>query len=254
MQKISRPRSILITQISFCLLCVLLSFQVFCTPKKSCLNFHVIHSEPLGYFNAKNIPTGVHWEYLKAIEKHSNICFNIELMPYARIWKSIEDGKHDGGILFKSKDRTHLVKYVEHIKTVPTVVIPLQKYQINKYSDLETLAIGVMRGSYINDKFDKDKSLNIIKLLNYEQGARMIDLQRIDAIAGNQLAVIYQLKKFNVLRKVNIEKQIILGKKEQWLQFSNRSSGLNKIPFLTQSIRELKQNGTFDSIFKKYYF
>jgi ABC-type amino acid transport substrate-binding protein len=222
------------------------------TPKP-CLNFHVIHSEPLGYVNSVGESVGVHWDYLAAIEEHSGICINKKLMPYARIWQDIKNGKHDGGIIFKSKSRSDIVVYASHIKTVPTVVIPLKGMQIDSYNDLKGKLIGNMRGVHLSERFDNDKTLNILELLNFDQGTRMIKLNRIDAIAGNGLALTYQLNKFDAIDKVNLNNQLILGEKEQWLQFSKKSPYLNRILPLRESISQLKQDGTLHKILVKYY-
>ncbi|MGJ8680281.1 substrate-binding periplasmic protein [Paraglaciecola sp.] len=218
-----------------------------------CLKFHVIHSEPIGFVNNSGTPTGVHWDYLNAIEKDSGICINKELMPYARIWENIKHGKHDGGIIFKSESRSPIVVYASHIKSVPTVVIPLEGLHLKSYDDLRGLLIGTMRGIHLSERFDNDNTLNKIELTNFEQETRMINLKRIDAIAGNGLALMYQLKKFHVIEKVNLNDQLVLGEKEQWLQFSKKSPYLNRIPKLKQSIKKLKQDGTFNKILIKYY-
>lgn len=231
----------------------MISFQVSASPTKNCLDFHVIHSEPIGYINKKGLPTGVHWEYLEAISQHSGLCMNLKLMPYARIWESVKHGNHDGGIIFKSNNRDKLVEYVEHIQTVPTVVIPLKGIEINTYKDLKNLTIGTMRGVHLSKRFDNDKNLNLVEVINFEQETRMINANRLDAIAGNAYALIYQLEKFDVINKVSLANQLKLGEKEQWLQFSKKSLKLEHSLLLKSSINELKEQGVFRDILLKYY-
>lgn len=221
--------------------------------QEPCLDFHVIHSEPLGYINQQGIPTGVHWEYLEAIKQHSGLCINISLMPYARIWASIKSGYHDGGVIFKSSSRNQFVEYAGHIQTIPTVVIPLQGINLNSYNDLYDLLIGNMRGVHLSQKFDNDKNLNLVEVTSFEQETRMIKLKRLDAIAGNAFALIYQLKKYGVLDKVSLDNQFKLGEKEQWLQLSRKSQQLDKLPVLRKSLQELKAKGVFREILLKYY-
>lgn len=236
-----------------CALLIFLSNQAYSAPEKKCLEFHVINTVPIGYVNEEGKTTGVHWEYLEAVKKHSGLCINLKLMPYARIWNSLEYGNHDGGIIFKSQSRDKLVNYAGHIQTVPTVVIPLKGIKLSTYSDLNQLEIGTMRGVHLSKKFDNDKNLNLVKLMNFDQGTKMIKLKRVDAIAGNAFALMYQLQKFDVLEKVDLDSQLQLGEKEQWLQLSNKSQHLDLIPVLKQSITELKKNGVFREILIKYY-
>jgi len=78
---------------------------------------------PLGYVNANGQTLGVHWDYLAAIERESSLCINKKLLPYPRIWKSIKTGAHDGGIVFRSAERSGLVTYVRLIRSVKTIVV-----------------------------------------------------------------------------------------------------------------------------------
>jgi ABC-type amino acid transport substrate-binding protein len=219
----------------------------------NCLDLHVIANAPIGYINQHNIHQGVHWDYLLAIEKESNLCLNKTLLPYARIWQSIRVGKHDGGIIFKSNSRSNIVEYVAPIRSVKTVVVPLKGISIKSYADLRHIIIGKTRGTHLSKKFDSDKNLQIVELNNYQQAAKMIEHGRIDAIAGSALVISYQLNKYNMFTHVDIDNKWVLGEKEQWLQLSSKSSHLDKTPQLKEAIEKLQKNGSFDKIMNKYY-
>ncbi len=218
-----------------------------------CLDFHVIKNSPMGFIGTDGLPTGVHWEYLVALEKASGLCINKALLPYARVWEQLKLGTHDGGIVFKSESRSDMVKYAALIRTVKTVVIPVNELGIKSYEDLYGLTIGKTRGTHLSNIFDNDPNFNIVELTNYGQAAQMIKVNRVDAIAGSALVLTYQLTKYNVLDNVDIENSIVLGDKEQWLQMSNKSAHLDKIAKLNEAIILLKRNGTFDEIMDKFY-
>lgn len=218
-----------------------------------CLKFHVIENAPMGYLNTEQKLLGVHLEYLKALETETGFCIKTNLVPYPRIWKSIELGKHDGGIIFKSLSRSSSVTYVEKIRSVKTIIVAMKGTELSDYNDLKGLIIGKTRGTHLSKQFDNDLSLKIVELNNYGQAAKMIKLGRIDAIAGSALVLSYQLNKYNILADVDFTNKLILGEKEQWLQLSNKSKHLDKIPKLQQAIQQLKQDGSFDLIMNKYY-
>lgn len=218
-----------------------------------CLDFHVIENSPIGFIDTNGEPAGVHWEYLVAIEQASGVCINKKLLPYARIWEQLKIGVHDGGIVFKSDSRSSIVEYAALIRTVKTVVVPVKGLGIKRYEDLFGLTIGKTRGTHLNDHFDNDPNFNIVELTNYEQATRMINANRIDAIAGSALVLTYQLKKHDVLTRVDMDNSIVLGEKEQWLQLSNKSIHLDKVAQLNEAITLLKHNGTLDKIMDKYY-
>jgi len=196
---------------------------------------------------------GVHWEYLEALERETGFCINKTILPNKRIWQSLKEGKHDGGIMFKSDLHPNIVEYVALIHTVKTIVIPIVGVDIQHYKDLYELTIGKPRGISLSETFDHDPQLNIIELNHYAQAIQMIKLGRLDAIAGCATALDYHLKTFSALNKVNYKNKLDLGKKEQWLQFSKKSKHLDKIPLFEKAIEKLRLDGTFNLIMDKYY-
>jgi polar amino acid transport system substrate-binding protein len=226
---------------------------VYAKEQESCLEFHVISNAPIGFKNDKGKEQGVHWAYLAELEKSTGICINKTLLPYPRIWHSIEHGSHDGGIVFKSESRSSLVEYVALIRMVKTVVIPVKGRNIKSYDDLQNIIIGKTRGTHLSERFDNDEDLNVIELNSYGQAAQMLKHGRIDAIAGSALVLSFQLKKYGVLDKVDINNKLTLGEKEQWLQLSKKSTHLNKIVELKQAVEKLQKNNTFKLIMNKYY-
>lgn len=213
----------------------------------------MINNAPLGFKNADKESVGVHWEYLKALEKETGFCINKTIFPYARIWQSLKFGKHDGGIMFKSDLHSNIVEYVALIRSVKIVVMPIMGVDIKSYKDLYELNIGKTRKTSLSNRFDQDTDLNTIELNNYGQAIKMIKLARIDAIAASALVLSYQLKMYDALDYVNYKNKLTLGEKEQWLQFSKKSKHLDKIPLLEKAIEKLQLDGTFDLIMEKYY-
>ncbi len=221
--------------------------------QQDCLDLHVIHNEPLGYLDENNDTKGVHWDYLTLLQDVSGICINKKLVPYPRVWQSIEKGDHDGGIIFKSESRSDLVEYAVKIRSAITVIVPVKSIKLESYNDLEGLVIGKTRGTHLANHFDSDMDLIIVELNNYEQAAKMIKHGRIDAVAGSSLALSYQFNKHDVFDYVNLKEKLVLGEKEQWLQLSKTSPHLDKIPQLKQAIEDLLDDGTFSSIMDQYH-
>lgn len=219
----------------------------------NCLEFHVIKNKPMGFYDEDNIPQGVHWDYLTAIEQESGICINKTIMPYARIWESIKNGHHDGGIIFRSASRSSLVHYVGKIRAIKTVAIPLQGKKLEHYSALSKLIIGKTRKTHLGKQFDNDIELQVVDLNNYEQAIKMINQKRIDVIAGGVMALYYQIKQNNALNLINLNGMLTLGEKEQWLQLAQNSQHSDKIEALQQAIERLRKNGELDNIMDKYY-
>jgi ABC-type amino acid transport substrate-binding protein len=227
-------------------------FTVTDAQAESCLNFHVINNRPLGYVDENGQPTGIHWEFLTALEARSGLCINKKLFPYARIWKSMEFGTHDGGIVFRSPDRDSLVDYIAPICTVQTLVIPRKEITLEKYDDLIGLTIGKVRGIRLDERFETDTNIIKLEMNSYDQLFKTIQLKRIDAIAGSQLAL-SSVVDSAAADAIDITGKLVLGERVQWLQFSKKSQHLKNIPILRKAVEELVHEGVFDAIISKYY-
>jgi polar amino acid transport system substrate-binding protein len=175
-------------------------------------------------------------------------------MEKYRIWKSIENGDHDGGIVFRSPERSYLVEYVALIKRFKTVVIPLTGQKISTYDDLSGLIIGKTRGTRLSDIFDNDDKLNILEVTNYKQAVNMLNIGRIDAIAGSALVLSYQLSQNNIpITNIDPTNHYAIGFREQWLQLSKRSKSDVDISKLQYAVKLMIDNGTLNNIMNKYY-
>jgi polar amino acid transport system substrate-binding protein len=212
---------------------------------------HIIQNAPLGYYDKDKKLVGMHTEVLEDL---SGIYIRKRLMPYARIWKSIENGDHDGGIVFRSPERSDLVEYVALIKRFKSVVIPLTGQKISTYDDLSGLIICKTRGTRLSDIFDHDDKLNILEVTNYKQAVNMLNIGRIDAIAGSASVLSFQLTQ-NSIPVTNIDptNNYAIGFREQWLQLSKRSNSDVDIIKLQYAVKLMIDNGTLSNTMNKYY-
>jgi polar amino acid transport system substrate-binding protein len=219
-----------------------------------CLDMHVIDSIPHGFYDEGGTIVGMDFEVLQQIESYSGVCMTKRLMPIARIWKSIEQGQHDGGLIFKSAARSHLVKYIAFIRNADIVVIPRKGVNIEHYEQLYKISIAKTRGTSISNRFDLDKKLRFFDVTNYGQLIRMLRLGRVDAVVGSSEPLYYHLSKFEIKSKSVISgKKFTLGTREKWLQFSNKSANLDQTSRLKKAADLMIKNGDYDRIMMKYY-
>jgi polar amino acid transport system substrate-binding protein len=219
-----------------------------------CLDMHVIQSVPLGFYDENNKAAGLHIEVLQEIEKYSGICMTKRIMPIARIWKSIEEGKHDGGLILKSSARSHLVEYVAFTRNIETIVIPRKGLNIENYKALHNMSIAKTRGTPLSNSFDRDNKLNIVEVTSYGQVVEMLKYGRIDAVAGGAAPIFYHLSAYEgIQNEMDVGNKFILGSREQWLQFSKKSANLDQIPKLQKATELMMKNGDYDRIMLKYY-
>lgn len=215
---------------------------------------HVIESVPHGFYDEDNKIVGMDFEILQEIEKYSGICMTKRLMPIARIWKSIKQGQHDGGLIFKSAARSDLVEYAAFIRNAEIIVIPRKGLEIDSYEQLHNVSIAKTRGTPISNRFDLDVNLNLVEVTSYGQLIKMLKLGRIDAVIGSAAPLFYNLSIFEDTEKTtNIGKVFVLGSHEKWLQFSKKSDDLSQIPRLKRAVELMNDNGDYERIMLKYY-
>ncbi len=218
------------------------------------LKMHVIQASPVGFTDENGDPTGYHWDYLSEIEKRSGVSMELFLAPYTRIWKSLKNGDHDGGIVYRSADRDAIVEYVAPIAERENIVIPKKGISLKSYEDLYQLkTIGTMQDLRLGDRFDADERIRA-KLqfaYDYETLVKMLLQDRYEAVAGNSVALAYLLDKHDAVDAVALP-GIGVGKRVEWLQFSKKSPHLDKIPALKKAIESLKAEGFFRQVLTKY--
>lgn len=218
-----------------------------------CIEVGVIHNAPIGFVDNSGHWAGVHWDYLTAIAERAGLCFDKRLLPYARLWKSLEHGHHDSSIAFRSSDRDRFVVPAAFVRRIRNVVIPRKDLEVSNLKELEGLLVGKTRGTRLSDNFDNDENIHKVELTNYQQVIGMLKSGRIDAIAGSGMALSYHLKQNNALDAVNLSSIYVLGEREQWFQFSQQSENLKYIPQISDAIESLREEGVLDDILTRYH-
>lgn len=219
----------------------------------ACMTAGVIESKPIGYVNQSGEKTGVHWDFLQEISQETGLCIDQKLMPFARVWQGLEAGSHDLTVGFSSPSRDGNVIKVGLIRELKTIVVGADGFNVRSYEDLIGLRIGKTRSTKLDNRFDQDKSLDIVDLNNYQQGATMLFAGRIDALAGSFKAISYQLAQEGQHRYLDIHGFHVLGVKQQWLHMSKLSEYQQVIPELKQAVLTLQQEGTLKQLIDKHY-
>ncbi|WP_339721369.1 ABC transporter substrate-binding protein [uncultured Paraglaciecola sp.] len=221
---------------------------------ETCLEMHVIQSVPQGFLDEKRNIVGIDFEVLQQLETYSGVCMAKRLMPIARIWKSIEQGQHDGGLVFRSANRDPLVVYAAFIRHAEIIALPRKGLKIDSYEQLHKFSIAKTRGTPLNKRFDIENKVNVVEVTNYGQLLNMLRLGHIDVVAGSAEPIFYNLAKLKKNKKdIEVGEKFVLGSREKWLQFSRLSANLEHIPKLQKAVDLMKEKGDYNRIMMKYY-
>jgi ABC-type amino acid transport substrate-binding protein len=233
---------------------LLLCVGTYAYGQKNCLNFHVIDSAPLGFVDSNGDKRGVHVELLKNIEQISGICIRLELMPYARILYSLEEGQHDGGILFKYPQNASFIEFVAHVQDMQTIIVANRRFKLSSLASLDGLIIGKTRGTDLSDDISLAGKFNVVELTHYEQAAALLSKDRIDAIAGSALVLYYQLSNVHIGQEpIDFANKLVLGTRAQWLQISRKTSTSIDVVKLKKATETAVADPSYKALMQQYY-
>lgn len=227
------------------------------------LVFHVISAQPFGYIDEEaGNPTGLHFEIIQTLSERSGVDIKPVIMPYNRIWSTMETGGHDGGIVWRSAERDYMVDYLSYVWTDYLTALTLKNKEIMAYEDLQSgIEVGVMVSSSITDSFNKDNTINKVMIPKYDYAMTMLAAGRVAAVVGNISAYIYIAKQQKVIEQLSLP-GFYLGHREQWLQISKKSKTLLALSVterevvlkkLASTMNDMVKDGTIREINRKYY-
>jgi len=178
-----------------------------------------------------------------------------------RPWKRAVYEVQNGDIMalssgFKTEEREKYVYYSEGaglgMETNCVVALSVSGVKVETLEDLRGLRIGVVRDYVYGSQFDSIKGLNKIEASSSHQLMRMLLNQRMDVAIGNKAVFRFLARNLGKLAHINFVYEI--GSEPLYLMFS-RAQG-KKAAKLSRDfgavIREMKKDGTFQSIESKY--
>jgi len=227
-------------------------FIAFPVIARACLSMHVIDLPPAGFKDKSGELTGIHVDFIEALEKRSGICIDKKIMPYARAVKNIKIGMHDAGILNPSSDAdfyTH-VQHIAKLITLKTIILPKKGLNLSSDKILNNITIGKVRGSPLGGSFDEDK-YKILELTSYGHGLNMLKRGRIDALAGNASGM-NVIGASNLDHYFNVPGKFIIGERELWLVFSKNSDNIDQMVAIKTAAQALVNEGVVELIFEKF--
>jgi ABC-type amino acid transport substrate-binding protein len=218
---------------------------------KDTLNVGVFNIVPYGYLKT-GVPTGIIPDILKELEKDSKLNFNLNLLPYKRMIKSLENGSSDFSIFFISETSKKVSTGVIPLYDLKTIVIPRKGLKIDKLKDLNKYQLATPRGVKYNLKVLNDQNAKIFRVLDYNHALDMLNTNRVDAVIGPEKILNYQIKILGLNRE-DFGKSLLITKNTAWIQFSKKSKHLKHIEQIKKSAQNLKKENKIDSIIQSYY-
>jgi len=175
----------------------------------------------------------------KELRKKLDVKLNIQHYPYARTLVGLQDGSLDMAIIFKNLSLQGDVIYVAKVSQSKVMVIYDHEHPILKYEDLYQLFdIAVIRQAHYEARFDMDEKINRYPVENYKQGIQMLKLGRVAAVVGSQSGLQHILDSLE-FKGEKWRRPYVLGHKEWWLHFSNKSAYQHLVPAIKKAVEKI---------------
>ena len=157
-------------------------------------------------------------------------------------------------LIFRSEHRESFATPVAmFLKGSFHLILPKKGLSLSSPQDLKGKVVGVLRQGLILEKLRKIKGVKIHQSSSYKSEIRMLSLGRLDAVAGNTMSILWELRDSEIAKRLNINEALNFGHKELWLHISNKSKHKGKAEILYKATEEIMTDGSFDKIVDKYY-
>jgi polar amino acid transport system substrate-binding protein len=158
--------------------------------------------------------------------------------------------------LAKRDERALYMDYIEPPYYKCSTVFYVRKGNsslIKSYDDLKKYLIGYVDNSAYFEPFDSDKNLIKRSVTTESQLIKMLSVGRVKIIIGTDCQVDYDIKKLGLQDKIEKAEYAPGNDVDLYLGISKKSSYSNNINKISQTLREIIEEGKIKEFAKKYY-
>jgi len=208
-------------------------------------------------FTSNGAVIGTDAEIIKEAAKRLGITLKFSSVPWTRALKSVTNGTAEAIIsISKNQERLGFLVYPKtQLNAERKVFFTLKdsKLTIKKFSDLQGLTVGVVRGNSYGKDFDAQTGFKKYETPDQETILKMLVAKRFDA------AITSDLVGFDVARKLGVANQItshpfIVLEAPLYIAFSKAKGPLanDLADKFSKMLAQLKAEGFIDKILASY--
>lgn len=230
--------------------------------------FHIVGDDdfpPFSFVDENKKIVGIDIDILRELASRLEIDFDIELVPWKRLLLMTKTGAVFGSFsLFKTDKRAEYSFFTHplHYSTYKLFTLSDNTFEFESIKDLYGKRVSIAAGFSVSDELEVAHDLGYLTLLetySFDDSFRRLLRGGVDAFIGNELVVEYQLKRAlphnpELVRIDSLSKPIqssrgayfVLSKKhpEEELEYWQSK--------VSQTLKEIQEEGLYDSIVKRY--
>jgi len=202
--------------------------------------------------------SGINADIIRSIAKELNLSFQPIRCPWKRCLLFLEEGKIDmAGTVGRTPERELYLHFIEPTYAkVPDQVLYLPikaQVEIKTYEDLyQFKAIGIERGARISPRFDQDTKLMKQEISRLEQLLQMLDRNRLDVVAGNEMVMDYMMKEMGMHGKFKKAPYRFISSGMEYLAISKKSPHFKRLDEISRIIQKMKVSGKIQEYIQHY--
>ena len=236
---------------------IILFFSIIPGKSNEIVKLATVDFPPYSFLEKDEIK-GIEVEIIERIFEKLGIKYTIELLPFARALKSVEDGDRDFIFNFyKNPDRLKKFDYSDPILDNPLIIFTKKDRDIvftGKIDELRKYNIGTMIGYTYSPEFDKARNEKLLKteeVCGHEQNFKKLVSGRIDIYIVERSVGLYLTKKLGIQKQVK-HLNIPLKKQNGYIGISKKNPKKVLLTKINESLKAMKASGEYQNIFDKY--
>lgn len=236
---------------------LILFFSVFSARGQEIVKLSTVDFPPYSYSEGQIIK-GIEVDIVKKIFDDQGIKYVIELVPFPRALKSVEDGERDFIFNFyKNPDRLTKFDYSDPILENPLVLFVKKDKNVaftGRIEELKGYNIGTMLGYTYSPEFDKARKEKFIKteeVSGHESNFQKLSAGRIDIYIVEKNVGLFIIKKLDLkgqFKYLNVPLKVQQG----FMGISKKNHRKALLGKINAGLRALKASGEYQKIFDRY--
>lgn len=211
-----------------------------------------INFPPFEYLDENHIYVGFNVDLIRAVALRSGIEIKFNPMKWEDACEKLKKGEVDiiEGMK-RTSERDKLYDFSEEILTNSQSIFVLSENNyINTYEDLTRNTVAIQKGDVAINNLRNIERVNIIFTKDQEEAFKKLLNKEVDAFIGNTLTGVYYANKLSINNKLKI-----VGGPLNSTSYSIavRKGDKATLELLNKAIKEIKENGTYDMIYRKWF-
>lgn len=214
------------------------------------LRIQTISLLPFGFIDEQGEATGLFYDIANLIAGNAELPHTNQIVPYARMVRSIETGAADVSISYLNitlKAHAHQVAPVMRIKNI---IVGLRGSEFSSLVDAKDKHIAVVRHADYGRAFQTNTAIVKVVTNDYVQSLSMLLGGRVDGIAGAEMSIRQILTLMGHGPDV-LGRPLTISHKTAWLHFSKKGEP-RMMERLETSYEELVQNQSIERLISRY--